>query len=93
MLGLRCVDYRLIKINAMMVKAIATLFFRLMVSLNNTNPPIVINTILPALYIGKTTDVFNVSKARIKKYDENRFGIPTKKPVKTSLFLTSPCFL
>ena len=51
--------------------------------MNIKKPPILIKTILPALKTGKATDADNVSKDNIKKYEENKLGTPTAKPVKT----------
>ncbi len=80
-------DYILININPIIMRPMAILFLLEIFSLKISKPPILINTILPALYIGNAMDAFNVSSERIKKKEENKFGIPTAIPVNISLLL------
>ena len=65
----------------------ANLFFLEIFSLNIKNPPIFIRRMLPALYRGKATEVCKLSKDKIKKYEENKLGIPTANPVRISFRL------
>ena len=77
----------LINIKAKTTSNIAILSFTDNFSLYKNTSPKLINIMLPALYIGKTIAVGIEFKAIIRKYEENKFGIPTKNPVNKSLFI------